>query len=224
MRYLDFSHSPTGNGSTIKERLILCLDSSPSMEDTDWPPSRLDAAREAAEALLRRKRQIAPDDEVGIIAYSSSAHVLCEPLSVACHFRKLADALGGMHSGSGTCIASGLHSAQKLLSQEAHQSWWDRLMQVPPPQAPDRVHRVVLLTDGHHNTVRKPKTIARKLKGDGCCIDCIGIGGEPAAVDEPLLRQIASRHADGHTPRYVFIGDKSSLIQKFEQLAGRITR
>ena len=62
------------------------------------------------------------------------------------------------------------------------------------------------------------------MKQSGVTIDCVGIGGEPSDVDEPLLRAIASFHADGVTPRYAFIGDKSNLIEKFEELAGRITR
>ena len=55
-------------------------------------------------------------------------------------------------------------------------------------------------------------------------IDCVGIGGDPSAVNEVDLRTIASRHADGVTPRYAFIGDKGGLIKKFEELAGRISR
>ena len=84
--------------------------------------------------------------------------------------------------------------------------------------------RIVLLTDGYHNTGRDPLPIAKELKGAGVCIDCIGIGGEPSDVDEDLLKAIASTHADGVTPRYAFIGDKADLIQRFEELAGRITR
>ena len=69
-----------------------------------------------------------------------------------------------------------------------------------------------------------PYDAFKDLKKAGVCIDCVGIGGKPTDVDEGLLKAVASRHPDGVTPRYAFIGDKSDLIEKFEALAGRITR
>ena len=52
---------------------------------------------------------------------------------------------------------------------------------------------------------------------------CIGIGGAPHDVDEPLMKHIASEYPDG-SKRYRWIGDKERLAQHFHCLAGRITR
>lgn len=223
MNYLDFVSSlQTGNGPTT-ERLMIAIDVSPSMADSDWPPSRLKAATEAAAALIRRKREIAPSDEVGIVAYAGSANTVCKPMPVEGD-AKLLKALRWLRTGSGTSISAALVAAQKHLPTTSGASWWDRLVKIDSESRPERVQRIILLTDGHHNSGKDPEPIARTLKSVGVCIDCIGIGGSPSAVDEALLKRIASQHRDGRTPRYVFIGDKGSLIQKFEELAGRITR
>lgn len=78
-----------------------------------------------------------------------------------------------------------------------------------------------MLTDGEHLGDGNPVNIAKRLKSIGVTIDCIGIGGSPDDVDERLLRQIASRDADGSI-RYCFIGDQEQLIQKYQTLAHHI--
>lgn len=171
---------------------------------------------------MERKREIAPDDEVGIVSYSHSATVLSEPLSIGSSIGQLSTALDQLSVGNATSISAGLTAAQDLLFPRG--TWWDKLVDVAVAPGPERIRRIVLLTDGHHNSGSSPKSVGRTLKAAHVCIDCVGIGGDPSAVDEPLLKKIASTFADGKTPRYAFIGDKDSLITKFEDLAGRITR
>ncbi|MFC1780792.1 VWA domain-containing protein [Planctomycetota bacterium] len=81
--------------------------------------------------------------------------------------------------------------------------------------------RIILLTDGEHNAISNPETVADRLKKAGVIIDCIGIGGTPADIDEKLLKKIASRNPDG-TIRYCFIGDQQALLRKYETLARHI--
>jgi Mg-chelatase subunit ChlD len=222
MRYLEFA---TGIQDQTAERLVVCLDVSPSMEDTDWPPSRLRAAKKATEALIERKRLIAPNDEVGVIIYSKEAEVLAAPREVGQHAAELVKAVRRAKTGSATNITSALEKAKPLLPRPIPQKgFWGRLLSPAEPPPTPRVLRVILLTDGEHNSGPSPTYIAQRLKDVGVCIDCVGIGGDPSAVDEKLLKKIASTHKDGVTPRYTFIGDQGALIEKFEQLAGRITR
>ena len=224
MRYLNFANAPTTSRGGGSERLVVALDISPSMDDGDWPPSRLHAAKAAAVALIERKKQISPDDEVGIVAYSSDATVVHPPLRVGESAGRLIEALEPLETGSGTNISAALQAAKRLLLPQAPRSWIDRVLP-PVPLAHDQmIRRVILLTDGYHNVGRSPASVARGLKTANVCIDCVGIGGNPDAVDEALMKTIASKHADGVTPRYVFIGDRGDLIEKFEELAGRITR
>ncbi len=224
------SVSPSANGdqqSQSLERLVNAIDVSPSMEAADWPPTRFDAAAGAAAALIERKRSIAPDDEVGIVSYDQRASVIQRPVQVATDHDRLIRALHRMRIGSGTSISAALRASRRLLFPAKYQGWLDRILTETignsDRQIQHRVLRIVLLTDGHHNSGPCPKPIARALKRAGVCIDCVGIGGSPSDVDENLLRKIASSYPDG-SKRYRWIGESEKLVQHFQTLAGRITR
>ena len=83
-----------------------------------------------------------------------------------------------------------------------------------------KARRIILLSDGANNGGVDPLSIAERLKNSGVEINCIGISGpeKKGEVDESLLMGIASRDGEGR-PKYWFIGDRSSLIRKFEDLA-----
>lgn len=224
------SVSPSANGdqqSESLERLVIAIDVSPSMEAADWPPTRVDAAAGAAAALIERKRSIAPDDEVGIVSYDGGATIVQRPVQLASDHQRLIEALSQMKIGSGTSISAGLREARRALFPASHPGWLDRLLghRTPHRNEPSnhRVRRIVLLTDGHHNSGPCPKPIARALKRAGVCIDCVGIGGSPSDVDENLLREIAASYPDG-AKRYRWIGDSEKLVEHFQTLAGGITR
>ncbi len=221
MKYLDFANAPaTGQ----PERLVVAIDVSPSMEDDDWPPSRLAAAIAAVVALIKRKFRIAPADEVSIVTYGGTAATLCPPLIVGQRADDMISLLDSIDTHGGTNIAAALTEAGRALGLGRRGGWLDLLLPHATNARSGGFRRVILLTDGHFNTGGSPKSTATALKKAGVCIDCVGIGGDPSAVDEGILRTIASRHEDGVTPRYAFIGDKGGLIQKFEELAGRISR
>lgn len=227
MRYLNFANAPVPNTSVateLVERLILAIDTSPSMEETDWAPTRLAAAQKAALALIAQKRRTAPLDEVGIVSYDWDATIECAPVTVGPHECNLKHALRRMKIGSATNISAALEEAKSLLLPGGVRTRLSQLVGRSIPPQTDRVHRVVLLTDGHTNHGPNPKQIATRMKRAGVCIDCIGIGGHPSAVDEGLLKVLASRDAQTGKPRYAFIADKDQLIAKFEELAGRVTR
>ncbi len=225
MKYLRFTNGSTDCTGGRPERLVLAIDASPSMHVTDWPPSRLQAATEAAIALIQRKAQIARDDEVGAMAYAGSAWWLTQPAVVGKYQNRICRSIKGIRTSGATNITSALLRAKPVLLERRSRSLLDRLIfPTSETEAANVIPRIILLTDGHHNDDSDPLRAARDLKKSGVCIDCIGIGGSPNDVDEDLLKEIASKHNDGVTPRYAFIGDKRELIQKFEELAGRITR
>ena len=76
-------------------------------------------------------------------------------------------------------------------------------------------------TDGH-NTGKTPEKLADRLK-EFAIIECIGIGGSPADVDESLLKRIAAAYPNGKK-RYRWIGQKEQLVKHFHNLAGAIRR
>lgn len=181
---------------------VLVLDASPSMQDKDWPPSRLAAAQEAARAFVDRLANEEPNARIAVVAYSQRAKIRCG-LTLASNTARLLRAVDGIHVGDWTNIHAGLKAAQDLLDRTT------------------RSAQVVLLTDGQHNTGKSPIVVADELKDDAI-IECVGIG-QRYDVDEALLRNIASKYADG-TPRYRWIGDKEALVEHFENLAGGLRR
>ena len=44
----------------------------------DWRPSRLHAAKEAAQAYCKRLAEEEPEARIAIVAYSWSGHILCQ--------------------------------------------------------------------------------------------------------------------------------------------------
>src|SRR6266545_6137608 len=110
-KYLEFAHYH----GDLPEDLCLLVDVSGSMLERDYPPSRLEAARKAAAALLQQKAKLHPCDRVGIASfggYSKTEHPLIE---VGRGLRQLKRVLEGLEAGSSTNITAGLLEAAVIL-------------------------------------------------------------------------------------------------------------
>ena len=81
-----------------------------------------------------------------------------------------------------------------------------------------RLKRVLLLTDGCGGN---PLKVSRTLKDAGVLIEVIGIGGDKTAVNEKLLRRVATTDANGFT-HYWFVTDTGNLIKQYENMAAGI--
>jgi len=231
-RYMTFAQRPDPN--SLNERVAAVLDRSGTMGSGDYSPTRLRGAIDATRALIDAKTRINPEDEVGIVAYSSEARVIHLPVPLATGAQRLKDSLEDLVSGGFTNITAGLQVAQAMLfggdpNKAGRVGFLERLSQwlyLPethptlPKLAGGFSPRIILLTDGGHNVGAGPVPLAEALKAAGTIIDCIGIGGSPSDVDD-LIKEVASKGPDGR-PRYVFIRDTQDLIRKFEQLANRI--
>ncbi|PCJ56435.1 MAG: hypothetical protein COA73_12115 [Candidatus Hydrogenedentota bacterium] len=180
--------------------VVAIFDVSGSTGNTDWPPTRLDGGKEAVRKLHSELLQSSPDARIGIVAFSNRASIVCPLISVR-DSNGFHSSLTSMKSGGGTCIYSGIKGALEMLASSSSTA------------------QVILVSDGlddWHN----PRELARNLKAKAV-IDCVGIGGSPRAVDEPLLKDIASFNRDG-SKRYRWIGEPQHLVDHFEKLAGRI--
>ena len=173
------------------------------MTDTDWKPSRLDAAMDAAKAFAGRLANDEPDASVAVVAYGCSARTICQPTR-ARDLSRIRHAIDQIDVMGSTNMKAGMKEAQRLLGRDR-----------------DRTCQVVLLSDGH-NTGGSPRNGANELK-TFTTVECVGIGGRPTDVDEALLKGLASVGPNGE-PRYRWIGDKERLVRHFHDLAGRITR
>ena len=219
-----------------REIMLTLIDFSPSMDETDYSPSRRQGAVEANRQLIEAKAGRFADDRIGVIAFSGSADWLHRPVSVGEGREALSRSLQGNPSvGCGTDFCAALKLAEKgfqngpanppskgFLRRLVGELLLDEPKSGAPPKVSDTfTRRVVLLTDGEHNGSGDPLKIADRLKDAGVVIECVGIAGSPVDVDEKLLKRIASLDEAGE-PRYCFIGDTSSLIRKYRSMANQI--
>jgi len=202
-----FEESPsleTGPSSSSEgsRDCVLVIDASGSMLDDDWKPARLDGAKDAAVAFAERLSVDQPNSRIGIVAFGCKSRIVCR-LTQAGRFDYISKKIRQIEDGGGTNMYAGLRDAHDLLKYSAGTS------------------QVVLLTDGQ-NTGKEPGLLADRLK-QSAIVECVGIGGSPGEVDEPLLRTIASAYPDG-SKRYRWIGQKEQLVRHFHKLAGGIRR
>jgi hypothetical protein len=236
MKYHHFANRIAGGA--LLEILLLLLDLSPSMDDDDWPPSRKAAAIKANLELIETKAKRYPQDKVGLIGFSEKAELLYAPRSLTDGLADLRSVLKNPTGDSGTNFTAALELAETCLFRQqapSRNTFVSRMItellygvhepnEMRTPQnkgTAGTLKRIILLSDGEHNGAGSPVPIASRLKNAGVVIDCIGIGGSAASVDEKLLRQIASRNPDGSI-RYCFIGDQQKLLKKYQNLARHI--
>jgi hypothetical protein len=231
MKYLN-SAQRLGGG---REIMLTLIDCSPSMDATDYQPSRRQGAIEANRQLIEAKAERFPNDRIGIIAFSGNA-VCVHPAAPAGETRgELCRSLKGkpsVYGGTNFCAALDLAEKQLFGSTDGHGlkgsflKLIDGLLNDSPASESAESHenitrQLVLLTDGEHTDGGNPVKIASRLKDTSVVIECVGIAGSPDEVDEKMLKRIASLDENGE-PRYCFIGDTSSLIRKYKTMANQI--
>ena len=217
-----------------QERIMTLIDFSPSMDESDYTPTRRQGAIEANWRFIEAKAARHPDDQVGIIAFDDASTLLHAPRPAGAGLKALRDSLRKEPPSSfGTDFTAALKLAEThLFGRQAAQADGGLLSKffhglfvepppvaVPPPDAATR--RIILLTDGQHNGGGDPVAVAGRLKKAGVVIECIGIAGIREDVDEAILKQIASKDEHGQ-PRYYFIGDTTTLIKKYKTMANQL--
>ena len=236
MKYLNFANRISANEQP--EFLMTLIDISPSMDDDDWEPTRKEGAIVANIELIKAKAKYHPQDKLGIIGFSRHARLLHDPVCLRGGVKGLLKALENPEGGCSTNFTAALELAEKCLfdrKRKPANGFFSKVFSGILYEA-DQYHvrpanrygngtcdlkRIIMLTDGEHNTGSCPLKVASRLKNAGVLIDCIGIGGSPRNVDEKLLKKIASRNSDGSI-RYCFIGDKQQLLKKYESLSRHI--
>ncbi len=164
--------------------VVIAIDDSGSMQATDYRPTRLEAAKHAAEILIR---SLKPKDNVGIIVFESGA-------TTACYLTPFKDRaiekLRAIEPRTGrTAIGDGLALAIDMASS-----------------IPNRRRVVILLSDGVNNAgVVTPEEAVKLARAESCQVYTVGLGskepvvigydwfGNPeyARLDEDTLKMIA---------------------------------
>ena len=149
--------------------VVLVTDVSRSMQATDVDPTRLDAARSAAEAFL----ESVPDElRVGAVAFSSTPHSVVSPTH---EHEQIRLHLESLNADGSTATGDGLAEALALLRRD-HGEQPGGADRRRPPAA------IVMLSDGKKTTGRDPLPVAREARRAGLPIHTVSLGTEGAVI------------------------------------------
>ncbi len=202
--------------------IMLVVDVSQSMRATDVAPSRLAAARQAAQKFAKA---VTPGVNLGLIAFAGSANVLVAPSPD--HTRTVA-ALDTLQPDDSTATGQAIFAA--LQSIQTVNSVLKGPADKPPPA------RIVLLSDGKENKPGDPNnpqgayTAARAAKDQGVPISTIAFGTPngnvemknetvPVPVDDEMMKAIANL-SGGQTATAANIDDLNKDFSAVEDQLG----
>lgn len=194
--HLDTSEWASGPWNTVN-----VIDISVSMRKKDCKPSRLEAAKLAAQQFITRRAESSPQDRIALVSFATHAKVVLS-LTNICDAATILKCLKDLKIDGGTDINEGLKAAGKILLED-----WSQDVRE------SRLKRILLLTDGNGG---HPIRTAENIKSHGVLIDVVGVG-QPEAVNHELLRKIATTDSDG--THFRFFRDTDSLIAHYDDLA-----
>lgn len=146
--------------------VVLVIDTSDSMLAEDVQPNRLEAAKEAAQAIIARLEGA----RIGVVVFAGSAFVYC-PLTVDHDAASLfvSSIARGSSPAPGTALGAAVATAQRLLEKAEHS-----------------YRAVVLLTDGEDHPGFKTD-VGRSMREQGIQMSVVGLGsteGAPIPIPE----------------------------------------
>ncbi len=173
---------------TNQTTIVLTLDVSGSMRSRDIPPSRLQAAEDAAFSFIQHQKT---STQTGLVAFSSFAEII-QPATT--DQGALQAALDSLTVGRRTAIGSGILVALDAISQvdkNVAPSITDTQPGVEPTPVPKGDYApdiIVLLTDGDSNAGPDPLTAAKQAADRGVRVYTIGFGtvNGPNASQSPF--------------------------------------
>ncbi len=177
-----------GGGSRMPLNLGVVIDRSGSMYDE----RRLEFVVEAVKFLADN---LTPDDKVSIVAFADKAKVLITPEEARdqAAIKRAIDDIDLLEIGGGTQMALGMRAA---------------IEEVKKNLSPDRLNRVLVLTDGQTYEETACIELVEKNR-DQISFSTMGVGVE---FNEKLLQRIA-QDSNG---KYHFIGDPAEIPHIFE--------
>src|SRR5579863_6416550 len=177
-----------GGGDRLPLNLGVVLDRSGSMYDE----RRLEFVIEAVKFLADN---VAPEDKVAVVAFADKAQVILRPDQIHDKnaVRRALEDIDLLEIGGGTQVALGMRAAIDEVKQNL---------------APNRLNRVLVLTDGQTYEETACIDLASQNR-DQMSFSAMGVGVE---FNEKLLMRIAQ---DSHV-KYHFIGDPAEIPGIFE--------
>lgn len=169
--------------------IMIVVDMSKSMEETDLPRDRIDAAQRVIRRFLRRSGH----DRIGLVVFGQQAMLQC-PLTLDTKLLEqiVADLAIGDVPELGTAIGDGLGLALSQLRDDRRD--------LAPGEPPTKSKVVILLSDGDSNWVTRfePDEAAQVAKAMGVKVYTVLVGREESdlfggmSVNPATLRSIAA--------------------------------
>jgi Ca-activated chloride channel homolog len=194
--------------------IMLALDVSGSMRNTDIAPSRFVAAQEAARAFVR---QLPGDLQLGLVTFAGSAAVNVSP---GTDRKAVFDAIDSLYMFRGTAIGAGIRESLGVLPGRTLEPSKQKL----DPNAPRAI--IVLMTDGRNNREPDPLEMAEIAKQNGVPVYTIGLGTQseannsnPYAGFDPETLMSIARSTGG---KYFEAKSAGQLEQVFRSLSSSL--
>ena len=199
----------------IEGTVVLTFDVSGSMAADDVTPSRMEAAKVAAKAIVDRRPQ---GVVVGVVAFSDSGLSIQTPTNDQAAVLQAIDRLG---PARGTSLGQGILASLGAIAQaesDTPAGYYSNRSAAPtdspPPVAPGShdAAEIVLFSDGENNERPEPLAAAQTAADLGIRIQTIGVGTAAGTtldldgfrvqtqLDEDLLRQIADVTTGAYQP------------------------
>jgi Ca-activated chloride channel homolog len=189
----------------IEGTVILAFDISGSMAAEDLDPTRLDAAKAAAEEFVRLQP---PTVQIGVVVFSDSGLAVQQPTY---NQEDILVAIGRLDPARATSLGNGLLVSLNVFDTLAgentnfysNQTPVPTLSPTPVPAGTYTSNAIVLLTDGENTNEPDPLAIAQSAADRGVRVYTIGIGSAEGTtlniegfnvftrLNEALLQQIA---------------------------------
>jgi Ca-activated chloride channel family protein len=189
----------------VEGTVILAFDVSGSMAADDLEPTRMDAAKAAAQKFVENQP---PSVSIGVVAFSDSGFSIQQPTNER---EAIFSAINRLSPQRGTSLANGMIASLNVLVPNAIQNPDENPdpdaepFPTPTPLPPGQYAPgiIILLTDGENNMEPDPFAVAQVAADLGVRVYTIGIGSPAGAdleiddfivhtvLDEQTLQQIS---------------------------------
>lgn len=188
----------------IEGTVILAFDISGSMAADDLEPTRMEAAKSAAQAFVERQP---PTVRIGIVAFSDSGLAIVQPTYDQ---EEILAAIRRLDPARGTSLGNGMLVSLSVIDTKPEDTNYYSNLTPQPTPSPTPVPAgtytsgvIVLLTDGENTEEPDPLEVAQAAVDRGVRVHTIGIGSAAGTtlniegfnvftqLDEALLQTIA---------------------------------
>lgn len=173
---------PVVAGETYQDSklVVLAIDTSISMEATDVPPTRADAARGAAGVFLD---SVPEGVAVGVVAFDGSARQLIAPTTNLEGVRGVIDrAIQTENLGEGTAIGEAVFLGIDAIEGSS--------LPESDGTGDDVVGTIVLLSDGDTTMGRPNDDAASAARKAGIPVHTIAFGTDSGTIDDPIAGSV----------------------------------